>query len=528
MKFDTERIKEEICKDFERVWLEGSSYIEEKGLNERFPRSVMRERVGRSHPVFDTVQRLREAYLRMGFEEVVNPVFVSEEDVRKQFWKESLAVLDRCYYLAGLPRPDIGISEERITAIERHLGKTLRADEIEALRSTLHRYKRGEIDGDDLLNEISASLNVSDAVVAAIIDDVFPEMVELSPVATSMTLRSHMTSGWFITLKALWGKKPTPIKLFSVDRCFRREQREGETRLRSYHSASCVICDEHVSIDEGMDVATRLLSQFGFTRIKFREDEKRSKYYVPGTQTEVFCWHPRRKEWVEVATFGIYSPTALSQYDIPVPVMNFGLGVERLAMILYDVDDVRKLVFPQFHEWHLSDIEIACMIRVERTPVTKEGEQIARGIVRICEEHANAQSPCEFLAFSGEILGRRVDVYVVEREENTRLCGPAFLNEVVVYDGSIYAVPRDEKWKFMFEDGISTNIRFVDAFAALAAHEIERGASNVRVRIVRSASDINLRIDDVAVRYITAKNRKIDIRGPVFITVVARCSSVED
>ena len=34
--------------------------------------------------------------------------------------------------------------------------------------------------------------------------------------------------------------------------------------------------------------------------------------------------------WVEIATFGIYSPTALSEYEIPYPVMNLGLGVKDL------------------------------------------------------------------------------------------------------------------------------------------------------------------------------------------------------
>ena len=144
------------------------------------------------------------------------------------------------------------------------------------------------------------------------LDAVFPELKTLPPVPSRATLRSHMTSGWFLTLAEIWNKTPLPIKLFSVDRCFRREQREGEIRRRNYYSASCVLCNEDISIDDGEDIATRLLSQFGFEKTGFRKDEKRSKYYMPETQTEVFCYHPRIG-WVEVATFGIYSPTALAQ-----------------------------------------------------------------------------------------------------------------------------------------------------------------------------------------------------------------------
>jgi O-phosphoseryl-tRNA synthetase len=74
-------------------------------------------------------------------------------------------------------------------------------------------------------------------------------------------------------------------------------------------------------------------------------------------------------------------------------------------------------------------------------------------------------------------------------------------------------------------------MRFLDAFAALAASTIEEAAMSgaighedveVKVKIVRSGADINLKLDEVAVRYITSVNKKIDIRGPVFLTVVAK------
>ncbi len=527
MRFNPEEIRESARRDFEATWLESVKYASERAINESFPRS--RLSFGKPHPVFETIQRLREAYLRLGFDEVMNPVIIDEEEVKKQFGKEALAVLDRCYYLAGLPRPDIGFSESRVKQLNSLFNREFTREEIESLQDTMHRYKKGEIDGDDLVYEIAASIGVTDMEVTKVLDTVLPELKSLAPIATRSTLRSHMTSGWFLTLASLWDKRKFPIKLFSVDRCFRREQREGETRLRNYHSASCVYCNEEVSIDDGRDIATGLLAQFGFERIKFREDEKRSKYYMPGTQIEVFCHHPRI-DWVEVATFGIYSPTALAQYDIPYPVLNLGLGVERLAMILNDVDDVRALAFPQFYgSWELSDMELAGMVALEHTPSTIEGNEIADAIIRVCEEKGDEQSPCEFLAYRGSLFGTGIDVCVTEPEADTLLCGPAYLNEVIAYEGSIMAIPRTKRWEKVFESGISTNIRFLDAFAAHAAYEIENWAReadtpehSVRVRIVRSGSDINIKIDEVAMRYITAHKRKIDIRGPVFITVVAR------
>jgi len=533
MKFDPKQIRADTSKDFEATWLQGVRYARERRLNEGYPRSLARLHCGKPHPVLETIQELREAYLRLGFEEAMNPVIIEAEDVKKQFGKEALAVLDRCYYLGGLPRPDIGISEERVRQMNSYFEKELSEDEIEELRQTMHRYKKGELGGDDLVYEVARNLSVEDAKMAKVLDTVFPELKNLDPVASSATLRSHMTSGWFLTLAEIVNKRPLPIKLFSVDRCFRREQREDEIRLRSYHSASCVVCNEEgdVSIDDGKEVATGLLSQFGFEKIKFREDEKRSKYYMPDTQTEVFCYHPHIG-WVELATFGIYSPTALAQYDIPYPVMNLGLGVERLSMIEHGSDDVRALVFPQFYApLELSDRELAGQVSVERTPRTLEGEEIAKRIVRVCEANGDAESPCEFLAYTGTLFDKTVGVWVIEPEEDTRLCGPATLNELVAVKGSILGLPRTKKWAKKFEEGETANLRFVDAFAALAAATIEEAAETgaidkedveVKIKIVRSGADINIKIDDLAMRYITSTAKKIDIRGPVFVTVVAK------
>ncbi len=202
-----------------------------------------------------------------------------------------------------------------------------------------------------------------------------------------------------------------------------------------------------------------------------------------------YCYHPRIG-WIELATFGIYSPTALAQYDIPYPAVNLGLGVERLAMILHEANDVRALAFPQFYApWELSDMEIASVISIEETPNTAEGEKIAESIVRVCEDKSSTKSPCEFIAYRGNLFGRDVEVWVVEPEENTLLCGPAYLNEIVVHEGSIFGVPRKREWESIFEEGVPTNIRFLDAFAALASHKIEEEAGKGGIEKKRLRSE---------------------------------------
>ncbi|MGB9902630.1 MAG: O-phosphoserine--tRNA ligase, partial [Methanothrix sp.] len=113
MKFDPAEIREAAEKDFDSAWKRGVDYLERPSLERIYPRRSYSH--GRPHPVFETIQRLREAYLRMGFTEMMNPVIVDAQEVHRQFGSEALAVLDRCFYLAGLPRPDIGISENRLS-----------------------------------------------------------------------------------------------------------------------------------------------------------------------------------------------------------------------------------------------------------------------------------------------------------------------------------------------------------------------------------------------------------------------------
>ena len=533
MKFDPYRYRELAEIDFEKAWLAGKEVLSEVDPNRKYPRLYYE--FGEEHPLFKTIEMLRRAYLSMGFKEVVNPIIVEDVHVKKQFGKEALAVLDRCFYLASLPKPNVGISAEKIKAIERIAGRSVAGKE-KSLQKVFHSYKKGEIDGDDLSYEIARVLDVDDITAVRILDEVFPEFRELKPEASQLTLRSHMTTGWFITLSKIADKLPLPIKLFSIDRCFRKEQGEDATRLYSYFSASCVVVDEDVGIDDGKAVAEALLRQFGFVKFKFKKDEKRSKYYIPDTQTEVYAFHPKlvgsntkySDGWIEIATFGVYSPTALAEYDIEYPVMNLGLGVERLAMVIYGYDDVRKLVYPQLYgEIRLSDIDIARNIRIRETPRSGEGLKIAARIVETAEKYAAHESPCSFLAYEGELYGKDVKVYVVEDEPNTKLCGPAYANEIVVYNGSIYGLPRNDEWRRYFEEGITTGIRYIDSFAHLAASRIEEAAIGnldsvtTRVRVVESLSDINLSLHENVRRYIIWKGGEIDVRGPMFVTVKA-------
>jgi len=520
-----ERVEKE---GFEKVWRESSNLIPKpsKSLD------LNSGRRGTPHPIYELIQKLRHRFLSLGFDEVFNQVIVEENEIYRQYGPEAPIILDRCYYLAALPRPDIGLSKAKCEEIER-LGVKLTNSKISALKKVFREYKKGRIESDDLIERISEALSISDDLATRITSQVFPEFSALKPEPSRLTLRSHMTSAWFLTLQALQHRMELPLKLFSVDVRFRREQREDPTHLRVHHSASCVVMNDELDVKEGERITRALLEPLGFQNFRFVKKKVTSKYYAPGMEYEGFVYNPSSKEWVEVVDYGIYSLIALARYGLEHPVLNVGLGVERLAMILYNESDVRRLVYPQFYtELVLSDREIARAIRFGIEPMTKEGKELREKIISEALEHRDATGPCEILIYEGELLGRKVRIHIYENEEGATLLGAAAENRIFVYNGNIIGAPlrgMDDApvIKEAREKGVCTNIRYIDGVASLAAAKVEEALKmglktvNVRVRMVRRLSDINLEVSEIVRRFITNRKKKINVTGPVFLGVRA-------
>ena len=523
VKFDLRELKAGAEKDYERAWIESAKLIEKKG------RLFEPKDKRKPHPLFDLIERVRRTLLELGFAETVVPTLVDKREVFLQYGPEAPVILDRVFFLAGLERPDIGISRGKLQA----MGKIVPGfKKVKKLQEIFRRYKRGKIVADDLVETMMKELGVREEQATAILS-LFPEFKGLRPVPTDLTLRSHTTAGWFGVLRELQHREPLPLQLFSIGPKYRREQRLDATHLYESWTASIVVMTERMSQEDGERLTREVLAKLGFPEVELRTKAATSKYYAPQTEFEVFVKHPSVGGAIEVGDAGFYSPVALSNYDIAYPVFNLGIGLERLLMIETGERDVRAIVYPYLYKpLVLSDADLTRMIKLEREPETGEGKRIAEAIVRVAEQHADEPSPCEFKAYEGELLGKRVVVRVVEPETGTKLIGPAGFNTIYVYDGNIVGVPpkgweRDEFLQTVRNRGVSTGIRYMDAFAALAANEIERAVQSgkrkakVRVPIVKLLSDINLILEEPASRYITDRKKRIDVRGPVFTTVEA-------
>ncbi len=499
MAFDLHDIKEQAKSNFTDAWIATAKLIP-TGTE------VSLTKKGKPHLLRELIQKSRQILLNLGFDEVENLTLLPDSDVVKQYGPEARVILDRAFYLAELPRPDIGLSAKRIGDIK----KIAKGIDIEELQTVLRNYKRGEIEADNLIEELIAELGITDYQATELMDKVFPEIKDLRPVPSNKTLRSHMTATWFHTLAALQDKASFPLALFSVGPRYRNEQREDAQHLRVHHSASIVVMDPKMSLDAGRAITVDVMRQYGFSDVKFETKTATSKYYAPGQEQEVFVKHGGN--WLEIADIGMYSPVALANFDIRYPVFNAGFGIERLGMLMYEIDDARKLAYPQFAIVEYSDEEIARSISYIASPQTARGQQIAKAIEETARKYKDEIAPCDFLAWKDE----SIQVMVFEKEAGKRLIGPAGFNEICVADGSIYSD--------VAPSGTYTGMNYMRAIAMGVAAAIENSSDNLtyQVKGIRHLSDLNLEIPEAVRQHIEGQNKRIGVRGAIFVAIEAK------
>jgi O-phosphoseryl-tRNA synthetase len=497
--FDLESIKRQAKSNFTNAWIATAKLIP-TGTD------ISLAKKGKPHLIRELIQSSRQILLNLGLDEVENLTLLPDSDVVKQYGPEARVILDRAFYLAELPRPDIGLSAKRIAEIRR-IAKGM---DVDKLQTILRSYKKGEIEADNLVEELIAGLGVTDYQATELLDKVFPEIKELQPVPSNKTLRSHMTATWFHTLAALQHKASFPLALFSVGPRYRNEQREDARHLRVHHSASVVVLDPEMSLEAGRVIASDIMQQYGFSHVKFETKTATSKYYAPGQEQEVFVKH--KGAWLEIADIGMYSPVALANFDIKYPVFNAGFGIERLGMLIYEIDDIRKLAYPQFAVVEYSDEEIAKSVSYIASPQTARGQGIARAIEETARKHKDEIAPCEFLAWRDE----SIEVKVFEKEAGKRLIGPAGFNEICVADGAIYSD--------VVASGVCTGISYMRAIAMGAAATIEKNNDNLsyQVKGIKHLSDLNLEIPEAVREHIEGQRKKIGVGGAVFVAIEAR------
>jgi phenylalanyl-tRNA synthetase alpha chain len=153
--------------------------------------------------------------------------------------------------------------------------------------------------------------------------------------AKRLVLRTHTTAE---TIKYLSQHKKPPIKVFSVDRVYRNEQVTYKN-IPEFHQIEGIVVDKDVTLRDLMGTLKSFYARFGLKKVEFWS------CYFPYTEpsAQAMVYHPKLKRWIELCGMGMFRPEVLAPMGIKHPVLAWGGGLERLAMIELGLEDIRLL-----------------------------------------------------------------------------------------------------------------------------------------------------------------------------------------
>ncbi len=243
---------------------------------------------GRKHPLQDIVDEVREIFIGLGFEEIDGPM------VQNGFWNfdalftpqdHPAREMQDTFYIAGL--------------------------------------RTGNVADKKIVNNV-ASIHKKDWGYSWRIED-----------ARRLVLRTHTTP---VTIRYLADRKPKEAAVFSVGRVFRNEKLTYK-HLAEFYQVEGIVVGKDVTLRDLMGLQTEFYSKMGLKKVKFWPSF--FPYTEPSLQSMVY--HERLGKWVELFGMGIFRPEVTLPVGVKNPVLAWGGGLERIAMLRYGLDDVREL-----------------------------------------------------------------------------------------------------------------------------------------------------------------------------------------
>ena len=154
-------------------------------------------------------------------------------------------------------------------------------------------------------------------------------------VARKQVLRTHTTA---VTIKYLADHPDQPIKAFCIDRAYRREAIDP-THTPEFEQLEGVVMDKGVSFNNLLGCLTEFYHRMGFDEVRFRPGY--FPYTEPSVEPEVYI--ESRGKWVELGGAGVFRKEVTLPLGIKHPVLAWGLGVSRVAMLRLGLKDLREL-----------------------------------------------------------------------------------------------------------------------------------------------------------------------------------------
>ncbi len=253
---------------------------------------------GRRHFVNDAVSYIKRVWLEMGFKEMQGPL------LQTSFWN-----FDALFTAQDHPAREM---QDTFFIKNPNKGKLPEKRFVEGVKNAHENgFKTGSLGWRYKWNPKTAMKNV---------------------------LRTHTTVLSARTIAAL-KKDDLPAKYFTVGKCFRNETVDW-CHLFELCQVEGIVIDPDVNFKNLVGYLTEFYKKLGYKKVRIRPA------YFPYTEmsAEVDVFHPVRKEWIELGGSGIFRPEVVKPLlGIEVPVLAWGLGMERAISMYYDINDIRDL-----------------------------------------------------------------------------------------------------------------------------------------------------------------------------------------
>ena len=243
--------------------------------------------VARTHPLKDTIDEIREIFVTLGFSEIFGNM------TQSSFWNfdalftpqdHPARELQDTFFLDNISAKKIGTAEQ-----------------IRQVSDSHKKNWRYQWD----INE-----------------------------ARKMVLRTHTTC---VTIKHLAENKPDEARIFSLGRVFRNEK-VSYKHLVEFNQIEGIVVGKDANLRNLMGIQREFYKRIGITKIKFWPTF--FPYTEPSLQTMVY--NEKLGKWIELFGMGIFRPEVTKPLGITKPVLAWGGGIERIAMLKYGLDDVRE------------------------------------------------------------------------------------------------------------------------------------------------------------------------------------------
>jgi len=161
--------------------------------------------------------------------------------------------------------------------------------------------------------------------------------------ASKNLLRTHTTvisaQTLFELKKKFKGKNVKPGKYFIVGKVYRNEAMDWK-HLFEFHQVDGIVIDENANFKNLKGYLREFFTKMGFLDIRLRPAH--FPYTEPSVEVDVL--HPVKKEWVELGGAGIFRPEVTKTLiGKEIPVLAWGLGLERIISDYYGITDIREL-----------------------------------------------------------------------------------------------------------------------------------------------------------------------------------------